>query len=173
MRKPRPEAKLKTLPEEMQERILEYARTHSTRATAKWLSDQGIVANKNAATNKNIVIKFLAWHRTKDQLARNESVVLAALEAAQKQDRRLTPKKVRELGQKLFSGLAMEQQNARVWSLVQQIELRVEKLQLDWKKFHEAVKARKELEREVKEVREAGGITPGTLEKIEAELKLL
>ena len=167
-RKPRSNAKLKTQPEELQLRIVEYGRKHSLVATVKWLRQQGI------RVTDMTVSRFLGWHRAKEEFARKESVVLGMLEAMKKRDPSLTPEKVRETGQTYFSALALEGKDARVWSLVQHIALRQEKLELDWKKYRDAVKARKAaLERELNEVKSAGGISPDTLGKIEAELKLL
>ncbi len=165
--KPRPDAKLKTLPDERQCEIAEHAKTHSLEETVIWLRTNGIdVAISTLST-------FLAAYRMQKQLEKNELVTKELLLQLAEQHPELTPEKVTELGQTFFSGMAIEQQNPRVWCLVQQTGVKKAHYELAFKKYVEQVQARKEaIQRELDAAKSKGGLSPETIEKIEHELNL-
>src|SRR3989442_11296598 len=116
-KKPRAGSKLKNLSEERQAEIAEFALANSQLKTAQWLGSQGI------SIGQTTVSLFLSWYRTKEQLGRNAEAVQTMLKDMGRKGPRLTPKRMQELGQSFFSGLALAQQDPRIWQITQQIAL--------------------------------------------------
>src|SRR5580692_509213 len=79
LRKPRPDAVLKTLPEEQQLEIVEYARDHSLTETDEWLRAKGV----DSSVSK--VSKFLTWHTARQHILRIDSTVTTVLEQLKKE----------------------------------------------------------------------------------------
>lgn len=137
-RKPRADARLKNLPAARQESIADYARTHSLDDTVAWLRADGV------ATSSGALSEFLSCWRLKVQLDRNASAaerLITTLRAASPQ---LDPVALQTAGQAFFTALAIEQQDPKVWSATQQIELRREALKLERDKFQAAREAARE-----------------------------
>lgn len=133
-KKPRADAKLKTLPAERQADIFARLSLPADQGggyagTLKWLKDGGFDTSLGALSG------FYSWYSLRQQLARNESTVQALLEKVTETDSELSPEKIQELGQSFFSALALEQQDAKTWYLTQQLGLKKEQLQLDRQKF--------------------------------------
>ena len=157
--KPRSDSKLKTLPEDRQFEIAEFALNHSLSQTVDWLKASGL------DTNSASLSQFLAWYRVRQQTAKNESTVLQLLAEAAERNPDLTPERIYELGQMFFSGLALTQQDARAWCLTQRTGLSKARVELAIQKYRDQKAAT-----EVPEDR--GGLTPETIDKIEKELRL-
>jgi hypothetical protein len=165
--KPRPESKLKLLPEDRQSEIAEFALGHTLADTVVWLATSGIELSTCALS------KFLAWYRLKQQMAKNELIVKELLTTLAEQNPDLTPDRIAELGQIFFSSLALEKQDPKAWYLAQQIVLRKAQFQLAFQKYHDQVQARKEaIQRELDAAKSNGGLSPETIQKIENELNL-
>jgi hypothetical protein len=165
--KPRADALLKTLPEERQTAIADYAVGNTLADTVCWLQESGI------ETNTCSVSQFLSWYRLKQQVTRNESAVLTLLAELAKQDPSLSAERLYETGHLFFAGSALEKQDPRAWYLIQQIALRKAHSQLESAKYHDNVEARKAaIQRELDAAKNTGGISPETLKKIERELNL-
>ena len=107
--KPRSDSKLKTLPEDRQVVIAEYARGHSLEETVKWLSDDGLKTSAAALS------EFLSWFQLRSQLQRNESTVESLLKNLQQTRPAWTPDQIDKAGQDFFSALAIEQQDSLTW----------------------------------------------------------
>jgi len=89
------------------------------------------------------------------------------------EDPTLTPERLHQIGNIFFAGLALEQQDPAAWYMAQKIALRRAQLQLETQKHLDTLKTQKEtIERELEIAKESGGITPGTVKKIEHELNL-
>jgi hypothetical protein len=129
MRKPNSNAKLKTLPEERQAAIAEYALDKSLAETVKWLREDGLVTSSAA------VSEFLSWYRLKEQLAKNETTVSQMLEEIKQNDPSITQSQLEQAGQAFFSALAIEQQDSLTWKRVQDAKLRLGVLKLNRDKF--------------------------------------
>jgi hypothetical protein len=134
MRKPNSNAVLKTLPDERQATIAQYARDHSLEETAKWLGDDGIKTSTGALSN------FLSWHSLQQQLSRNASTVETLLAEALKANPNWTPAQIEQAGQAFFSALALEQQDPKQWFFAQQLALKKQGLEFDQAKFLESKK---------------------------------
>jgi hypothetical protein len=128
-RKPRPDSRLKTLPEERQEQIAEYARGHSLAETAAWLKEDGFVTSSAALS------EFLSWWALRHQLRKNESTVESVLAEMRRNDPRLTEEQLFTAGQSFFGALAIEQRDALSWKRVQDVRVKSEVLALEEKKF--------------------------------------
>jgi len=167
-RKVRSDAVLKVLSEKRKDEIAEFARTRSLVKTLKWLKKSGIDTSMGALST------FLSEYRVSQRLMQIAAVVQVALFEKLKQDPRLTPELMQQLGQSFFSGLAITREDARVWDITQQIELKKEKLDLERQKHCDDVKDRRaKLKKGLKAPKKGGGIRAETLEQIERELKLM
>jgi hypothetical protein len=165
--KVRPDAKLKTLPEERQAEISEYALHHTLDQTIEWLGANGIQITIGP------VSEFLSWYRAKHQMTRSQLVVQELASTFTKQNPDLTPERVDQIGHMFFSSMAIEKQDPRAWYLAQQIACRKSEIQLAFQKYHDQVQARKEaIQRELDLAKSKGGLSPETIEKIEHELNL-
>ena len=144
MRKPNSNAVLKTLPDERQATISEYARDHSIEQTVAWLAGDGIETSTGALSN------FLSWYGLQRQLTRNASTVETLLAEARKANPTWTPSQIEQAGQSFFSALALEQQDVKTWFLTQQLGLKREQLRLDREKF-ELLAAEKMLDKALRQ----------------------
>jgi hypothetical protein len=114
--KPRADARLKTLPDERQADIADFARTHSLAQTAKWLGEREI------KTSISAVSQFLRWYRTKQAMAQNEASLRKELADVVRKDP--SALRVDKLGHTLFSVLALKNQDPIAWCRCQNIALR-------------------------------------------------
>jgi hypothetical protein len=128
-RKPRPDSRLKTLPEERQEQIAEFAKTHSLLEVVAWLKADGF------ATSQAALSGFLSWYALRDQLKRNESTVESVLEQLKKTNPEMTETQLFAAGQSFFSALAIETQDPLAWKATQSLRLKAAEQALDEKKF--------------------------------------
>lgn len=128
-KKPRADSVLKTLPEDRQAAIVDYARDHSLPETVAWLRADGL---RTSATALSL---FLSWFGLQQQLRRNESTVEVLLQKAMTTRPDWTPEQIQQTGQAFFSALALEQQDSKIWYLTQQVGLKKEQLNLDRQKF--------------------------------------
>ncbi len=128
-RKPRADSKLKTLPEERQAAIAEYARAKTLAETLLWLREDGLQTSAAALS------EFLSWFALQQQLQRNASTVETLLANLSHDLPEASPEKIQAIGQSFFSALALEQQDAKGWFLTQQINLKNQQLSLDREKF--------------------------------------
>lgn len=120
--KPRPDAKLKTLPEPRQAQIAEFARPHTLAQTAQWLAQSGLKTSPSALS------QFLRWYRLKQDLARNEAAIHDRLADIIRQDPTRTAERLHQAGQLFFAMSAIEKQDHKAWYLAQTINLRKARL---------------------------------------------
>jgi hypothetical protein len=133
VKKPRPDSRLKTLPEERQEAIADYARTHSLEDTVAWLADGS--GGCPVVTSSAALSGFLSWWALEQQLSRNESTVETVLAQLKVTNPELTERQLSIAGQSFFSALALQNQDAKAWFLSQTLALKKEQLGLDREKF--------------------------------------
>ena len=163
-RKVRSDAVLKVLPAKRQDEIAEFARTHSIAKTREWLEKAGV------DTNTRSLSIFLSEYRVSHRFMQIAAVVRVAMLEKLRQDPSLTPEKMQQIGQRFFSGLAIEREDAKVWDITQQIELKKGKLELEQQKHRDALKERRS---RIKTGKKGSEISGETLEQIERELKLM
>ncbi len=167
-RKVRSDAVLKNLPEAKQDKIVHYAETHSLSKTAAWLKRSGTTIGARSLGT------FLCEYRLSQQFERHAAVVELGVADLLKRSPNITPEQVHEYGQSFFNRLAIEKQDPRIWNIIQQIELKKGKLQLEWQRYlDEANERRAKLKKDIKAAKRGARIGPDTLEQIEQELKLM
>jgi hypothetical protein len=157
--KPRSDSKLKTLPEERQCEIFEYARTHTLAETVDWLRANGVDTSSAALS------PFLHWYRIRSQMTASEQTIQQMLEKVATQNPDITPERIYQLGQVFFAGLALAKQDPQAWCITQRTALSRARLDLAIKKYQEAKQAQDASQA-------PGGLTPETVTKIENELHL-
>ena len=157
--KPRPDAKLKTLPEDRQADISEYAVTHTLAETVDWLRANGVDTSTGALST------FLHWYHLRQQMDRNGLALEQLLVDIATQNPDITPERIYQLGQIFFSGLALAKQDPHAWCLTQRTSLSKARLDLATQRYRDQKQA-------VEPSQAPGGLTPETVKKIENELHL-
>src|SRR5262245_36950973 len=102
--KPRADAKLQTLPEDIQAQIVDFALTTTLGDTVVWLHQQSTVTSISGLS------QFDSWYRLKQQLARNESAILSLLADLAKLDPALSAARLYEAAHIFFAASALEKQ---------------------------------------------------------------
>ena len=167
LEKPRSNSTLKTLPEDRQADIAEYAQDHSLADTLTWLKVNGV------DTSTGAISRFLSWYSVRRQLVQNKSAVQEVIRHLKEEDPDTTPEQLSALGEKFFLGLAIANRDPHAWWLAQQASCRKSELQLEFQKYHDQIQARKDaIQRELDTAKSSGGLSPETIDKIEKELNL-
>jgi hypothetical protein len=128
-RKPNSNSALKTLPPERQAAIAEYCRDHSLRNTAKWLADDGITTSIPALS------EWFSWWKLAQRAEDRARKVDAFLIEEKSLHPELTEVQLFDRGQRLFSMIAMAEEDAKNWTALQTVSLKRGLLQLDREKF--------------------------------------
>lgn len=92
---------MKTLPEERQDAIAEYARSHTLSETLKWLRSDGLETSAAALSG------FLSWYSLRAEYRQDEATTEALLERLKEEVPGLTEEQIDELGQRTFSLLSI------------------------------------------------------------------
>jgi len=136
--KPRADSVLKTLPEERQHEIAEYARENTLTQTAQWLGESGL------QTSPPALCRFLDWYRTKQTLLRNETVITTLAAELAKENPGITTERLHQIGHIFFTSLALQKQDHKAWYMAEQIALRTARMKLDTRKYDDEAQAKRE-----------------------------
>ncbi len=128
--KPRSDAKLKSLPQDRQDQVIEWCREGYEHAR-KQLAADGLRVSIRALS------EFFSWYRLKQRFEGADSRSQQIEELLRDKNPSMAPAKVREIGQTLFTLEAMESQDAQTF-------IGLERLKLD----QDSAKFKAELERE-------------------------
>ena len=159
---------LRRLPPERQAEIAEYGAAHTLSETVEWLARQGIKLSLSA------VSRYLTLQRLTTLLEGNALTVELLVEKLAKHKDFLTPERLQELGQLFFAELSLQKNDARIWKLAQDIQIKRERLQLDWSKHREQIDLRKSaIQQKLDQAKANGGISAETLQQIEQQLNLM
>lgn len=123
-KKTRADSRLGNLPQERQDQIAGYARTHTIEQTVEWLGENG------TPTSTGAVSTWLSAWRLSRQLAANASTVDLLLSKYRENNPNATAEEIRVIGQSFFSALALQQQDPKVWAMTQSLDLKREHLTL-------------------------------------------
>jgi hypothetical protein len=129
IKKPRADSVLKTLPEERQAAIADYAREKTLKETRAWLKADGINTSEAALSG------FLRWFGLQQQLKNNAATVEQLVAEFKSANPAAAPEMVQQVGQSFFTALALQQQDPQQWLWIQQTALKKEQLALDRSKF--------------------------------------
>jgi hypothetical protein len=136
--KPRSDSTLKTLPEERQNEIVEFARDHGLIKTAQWLSRNGV------PTSKSAVARFLSWYRSRQTFLRQEAVASTAAAELARECPDLTPDRLQHVGHIFFTSLALQKEDHKSWYMAEQIALKTARLKLDIRKHDDKSRIRRQ-----------------------------
>src|SRR5687768_3193159 len=128
-KKPRADSVLKTLPEDRQADIAEYARTHTLTETREWLQADGWKTSEAALS------LFVSWHSTRPRLAKDASTVTQALQEMKQDDRTLSDEQLDRAGQRFFTALAISEEDSLAWKRAQDVKVKVGLLELTRDKY--------------------------------------
>ena len=127
-------AVLKNLPAEHQDVILKYCEKHSYQETVKWLANNGI------KSSETVLGHWRQWYLAKKAFEQREANILNRLENYRCRNPKVTNKDLDEMGEFLFNGMAIEQEDVKTWNLTQQIRLKREKQMMEKKMVGNATK---------------------------------
>lgn len=151
-RKPRADSKLKTLPEDRQAAIAEYARDHTLSDTLKWLRSDGLQTSAAALSS------FLSWYVLQEQWRQDEVTTESLLEQLKGEVPNLSEEQLDDLGQRTFSLLSIRRQDldgfVSIRSARSKAELEKAKIELR-KQAEKRLQQGLELQREIYEAQTA------------------
>lgn len=128
-RKPRSDARLKTLPEDRQAEIASLLATKSLLEVRKELLKDGL------STSVGALSEFFSWWRVRESLRRRETRVAGLLENLKENATEAIPEdKLWEMGQSLFGAMAIAEEDGREWFRTQRLSLARRKLRLEAEK---------------------------------------
>jgi len=136
--KPRSDSILKTLPEERQREIAEFARGHSLKRTAQWLSETGV------ATSRSAVARFLAWHDMRQTFLQNDTAASSLAAELASECPELTAERLHQIGHIFFTSLALQKQDQKSWHMNEQIAFKKARLKFDTRKHDDKLKTRRQ-----------------------------
>lgn len=117
-RKPRADAKLKTLDEEAQETLWSYLRDHSIDEALIWLKSRGI------ETSRGSVSEFFNWYSVRHRLKERNTRLQAYLEERKARDPGLTEDELFAIGQREFTIAALADEDAGAWTRIQTLKIK-------------------------------------------------
>lgn len=122
---------LKKLPEEQQREIIEYARENSNELTRDWL------AERNIAVTVGALVEFKLWWQLREQFRTAEVSTQTLIELLKETLPPLNDEQLTIYGQKVFTLMALKQQDAGEWVRLQKLDLDRRKMDLDEEKFNQ------------------------------------
>ena len=162
--KPRSDSPLKTLSEERQDEIAQYALKNSLKQTAQWLCECGV------PTSFPAVSRFLDWYKIKQTLQRIETVTDTVVSELATQNPELPAERLHQIGNDFFTSLALLKQDHKAWYMSEQIALKNARLKLETRKFENEIQARHETSTAASQTDPSqAGLTPQTLQEIETK----
>lgn len=183
--KPRSDSKLKNLPEETQEAIIAWARTAKTdehpgglQYAREQLAADGIKVSLRA------VSEFVSWWQLRERFSSASERAQQIEDLIKEKNPNLSPDRIRELGQALFTMEAMAEKDAQAYVALESLALAQStaktKASLEERKLalaerrvslleENAAKAKAALEG----IKSKGGLTQETLKQIEEAARLL
>ena len=165
--KPRSNSPLRMLPEERQAEIITRLKAGSLEDARQWLAQDGFKTSTGALS------EFWSWWHLRQQRRQDQSDTETLLEELAKDNPTLSEKKLFSYGQRIFSTLALKNQDPKDWARIQMLRLNDQRTDLEARRIAVLEKKAAAFDK-LKEASSAtGGITADTLKKIEAELKLL
>jgi DNA repair ATPase RecN len=130
-RKPRGDAKLKTLPEARQEQIAEMLSAQTLAEVKRELAADGLDTSLEALS------QFYSWWQLKQTMASADSMAEELIERlkAATPDLEINPERLFSVGQMVFETLALQQKSTKDWKRVQDVAHRRQLVQLARQKF--------------------------------------
>jgi hypothetical protein len=129
-RKPDPErSPLRSLPEDRQAAIMEMSGQVTLEAASRSLAADGIKASPNCISS------FRQWYFSKQRSTRTNAVVESILEDIKANNPQISRRQLFAHGQKMFSALAIADQDASDWARIQRLNLRDDMTEVERQKF--------------------------------------
>jgi hypothetical protein len=183
----RSDAKLKTLPEDIQAEMWRMRTTPvdadgspckpsegapMTQAEVlEWLEDVHRVHSSAGAFSA-----WESWYGTQRTVGNTKQQTLDLMEALRSKHPEASEEEILEMGQMWFSLRSMETGDAKIFEKMYRLRLLRKSSEMDSRKLallEAKAKRLDELESKAKALRSGGGLTPETLEMLEKQLKLL
>lgn len=122
--KPRSDSKLKTLPEDRQEQIIAWSMERKTETCPGGLQHaREQLAADGIKVSLSTLSEFVSWWRLQRRFAAASSRAKQIEEMLREQDPSMSPEKVREMGQKIFTLEAVESGDAKSFVALEHLAL--------------------------------------------------
>lgn len=183
--KPRSDSKLKTLPEERQEQIIAWSMERKTETCPGGLQHaREQLAADGIKVSLSTLSEFVSWWRLQRRFAAASARAKQIEEMLREQDPSMSPEKVREMGQKIFTLEAVESGDAETFIGLETLALKQRsaetRYQIDSEKLRQSERRIVLLEENAAKAKAAleglkskGGLTAETLKTIEEAAGLL
>lgn len=132
-RKTRPDAVLQNLPEDRQDEIGSWMLPG--KGNKSFAKIQKILAGDGIRVSQQALSRFYSWWWLRKQNQQTEEDVQTILELDKQTDPSLTPDQLFNRGQRLFSILAMKNQDEKAWFFIQKLNQGREDTKLNRQKF--------------------------------------
>ena len=129
-RKPRSDAKLKTMPEEQQAAVIEWLSKESLESTR-----QRVAREYDIKTSWAALSEFREWWNLREQFKRTQNTTEDLVELQRQLDTGLSEEQIQEYGQRVFSLLALKTEDPDVWDSTQKIGLKRREIELNREKL--------------------------------------
>ena len=126
-RRPSRLAKLKTLPEDKQAQIITWLKSPAGGPGTVDL----ILANYAIQTSDTALSEFWSWWHLQRRFAQNSARVESVLEYLHTNQPQIPEDSLFQMGQTMFSALAIDQEDAATWTRVQKLNLNKAQIQLE------------------------------------------
>lgn len=117
--KPRGNSQLKTLPDQRQEQLVEFARNHTLAQCKEWLAQDGIKVSPGS------ISRFLSWFHLRSQIQMHRNSVTSLQELLRSKLPDLPPGKLEEYGDALFSVQALAAGNPELYLRMRSLKARM------------------------------------------------
>lgn len=182
--KPRSDSKLKNLPEERQEQIVEWCGKGLEYARAQLAAD-------GFNTSLRALSEFWHWRQLQERFSSLSDRAQQIEELIKQKNPSMSPEKIREIGQALFTMEALDKGDAKEYVNLEYLKLAQEtaltKAELEKQKLEVAREKLRQADRRIQlleanaaqakarleKVVSKGGLTPRTLKEIEQAAKIL
>ena len=129
MKKPRSDSRLKNLPAEKQQSIIEALKAGTVAEVRDQLRRDGI------RTTASSLSEFWHWWHLREQHRQNERDVQQMVDLLRQEQPDLSEERLFDYGQQLFSLLSIKSQDPKVWQKVQKLNLDRQRMSLDRDRF--------------------------------------
>lgn len=154
-RKPRGDAKLKTLPEARQEQIAEMLASKTLAEVKRELAADGLHTSLNALS------QFYSFWQLKQTMEEADSMTEELVERLKEANPQISETQLFERGQIIFEALALQQKSTKDWKRVQDVKHRRQLVDLERQKFQRDTAAlfiKWATDKRAQEIATAGGI---------------
>lgn len=132
-RKVPPRSRLKTMTAASQEDLALYLSNHTLAEASEYLQQH--YKTGRVGTSAACISRWFAWYRRVQRFETNSATIEALIELDKRKDPSLTEQALFERGQRMFSAMAIDQEDADAWQKIQILRLKAAESKRDERKL--------------------------------------